>query len=35
MIFINKTNPLKQMIILMRKGRIIPALNGQISLWKE
>jgi hypothetical protein len=35
MIFINKTNPLKQIIIIMRKGRTIPALNGQIPQWKE
>jgi adenosine/AMP kinase len=35
MIFINIANPLKQIIILMRKGRIIPTLNGQIPLWKE
>jgi hypothetical protein len=35
MIFINKTKPLKQIIIMMRKGRTILALNGQIPLWKE
>jgi adenosine/AMP kinase len=32
MIFINKANPLKQIIILMRKGRTIPALTTQIPL---
>jgi hypothetical protein len=35
MIFINKTNPLTQIIILMKKGRTIPALSGQIPHWKE
>jgi hypothetical protein len=35
MIFINKANPLKQIIILMRKGSTIPALSGQIPQWKE
>jgi adenosine/AMP kinase len=32
MIFINKANPLKQIIILMRKGRTILTLSGQIPL---
>jgi hypothetical protein len=35
LIFINKANPLKQIIILMKKDRIILALSGQIPLWKE
>jgi len=35
MIFKNKTNPLKQIIILMRKGKTIPTLSDQIPLWKE
>jgi hypothetical protein len=35
MMFINKPNPLKQIIILMKKGRTILALNGQIPLSKE
>jgi len=34
MIFITKANPLKEIIILMKKGKTIPALSGQISLWK-
>jgi hypothetical protein len=32
MIFIIEANPLKQIIIMMKKGRIIPTLNGQIPL---
>jgi adenosine/AMP kinase len=35
MIFINKANPLKQIVILMRKGRTILALGGQIPFLKE
>jgi hypothetical protein len=32
MIFVTKANPLKQIIILMKKGKTIPALSGQIPL---
>jgi len=35
MIFINKTKPLIQNIIMMRIGRTILMLNGQIPLWKD
>ncbi len=35
MIFINKENSLKQIIILMKINRTKPALSGQIPHWKE
>jgi hypothetical protein len=35
MIFITKANALKQIIILMKKGRTILELSGQIPLHKE
>jgi hypothetical protein len=34
-IFINKANPLKQIVILMIKCKTILALSGQIPFWKE
>jgi adenosine/AMP kinase len=35
MIFITKANPLKQIIILMKKSRTILASSGQIPLRME
>jgi hypothetical protein len=35
MIFIDKPNPLRQIIILVIKGKTMPILSGQIPHWKE
>jgi hypothetical protein len=35
MMFINKSNPLKQIVILMKKGKTILTLSGEILFWKE